>query len=486
MWQGLLLAAASLSLTFLLLEIVARIFMPHHAPILLRDGIYINTLPRVTGFSLTDHSHNGGKRLEEHKPEGEVRIFVLGESSVEGNPFCHRASPPTMLFDFLAESGTFENIKIVNMGRGGSISASTYYHLLLLRRYEPDYIIFYMGTNDEPEMPGEQCMPIRHPRIYRMWRSLVEHSWLLWTVRSLGPGLLPRGNPIRQTEGWDCPGDPFPLWTDILVRVATETGARVIVTSPVKSDVAAIEPGIEPTDDGSLDFSSMRDSYRRLLVCRLSDPCDFSAAFKMYSSDSPTAEWRGDVRPSDDEDVDEDEGADELDVSPIDENIGLLENYAKAWKKSADRFGADFIDFHRSLREASQHRVLAEGFFTDEVHLTLKGYAFLARHWQEHLEARLEGSESDRVTVPTPDVYRRYAKANTVTPAAAGFYLRQGALLTILPTLEFASTDCPQRECREQARVALGWIRQQIGLDADLPPALLPMLTDFDPVDRKP
>ncbi|MDD5628087.1 MAG: SGNH/GDSL hydrolase family protein [Elusimicrobia bacterium] len=441
-----LLSLTSLGLFFSVLEFSARRVVASRGPVLLRDGIYVNTLPLVTGVAppsmrpLLD-----GARLPERKPPGEARIFVFGESSVEGAPLDVNASPPTMLYDRLARAYPNRAIKVINMGMTASICANTYYQLLYARRYEPDVLIFYMGMNDGGgHMPGEQSWPVTRPLFHRFWRGLMERSQLFWCAKVYGPPFLwslRSRSPNRDLTQERGTGDPFPEWADLLVRIAASTGAKVIVTTPVRSAVSEIEPAIHSVAAAPDDSVPMRDDYRRLLACRLTDACDFIALFKEQAT--------GGEDP------------------PLDRHLRKADAKAEAWKSAADRYGAELIDFHSALEDLSPHRVVADRYFADEIHLTPEGYGFLARLWFEHISGSWDGRKPRAPSPPVYDDVKEYYKAAKNNGMAVFMmYLARGWYLTAVPGLEMVAQHCPGGERDGLADVSLGWLRQRAGLPA--------------------
>ncbi len=486
LWRKLLLALASFALFLALLELLARLLLPDFGPVLLRQGAYRNPLPLATGATVsTFEVMPSGETLPIEKGEGEIRVFVLGESSVYGAPLDPRASAPTMLHDLLAEAHPDARVSVVNMGIPGSISANVFYYLVHARRFSPDYVIFYMGMNDEDDMPGEQCMPVRHPRLHRTWRGIVERSRLAWAVRVFGPAMLPsrrgRGG-MPDWSGWDCPEDPFPLWTDILVELSTRMGAEVIVTTPVRSALAKLEPGVMPSFRGPPDPSTMLPSYRRLLSCRLTEGCDFASAFAEYVSSQ--------------EPVLDSETKRKLMAPMFGDRFwfrlpckSLIEMHhwehkakAKAWKASAERHGATFIDFQAALRAVSPHNMIALTWFVDEIHLSLEGLSYLARFWAEAVKAHTKGTAPAEPALPAAaDVTRYWHDSGTNGARELVHYLRKGWYLTTVPGLERAAAACKEKDCSDSdlAKLALGWLRSQVGLDPQLPPELAEKLKHF-------
>ncbi len=205
--------------------------------------MYHHSLPVVNGLKYgVSVRRDGRDRLPRAADEDEVRVFVFGESSVQGSPWTPHESPAAMLRDQLAPRLGDRRLTVVNMGRGSAMTLDTYYYLLAARRYAPDVVIFYQGTNDLFD-GFEGCLPANHPTLHRLWRAAVRHSRLLWGVRVHGPSSLRRAASSTSRNSPSGPArcstpDGFEAWVSILVETAQATGAEVIVTTPI-ADVAA-------------------------------------------------------------------------------------------------------------------------------------------------------------------------------------------------------------------------------------------------------
>ena len=102
-------------------ELSTRLLVAPPAPILLRDGIYVSQLPLVSGRDTVAWLSGGDHPpLSTAKRDGEIRIFVFGESSVQGSPWEYPGSPPTMLYDQLHSRFPGRDLTVVNMGRGAA------------------------------------------------------------------------------------------------------------------------------------------------------------------------------------------------------------------------------------------------------------------------------------------------------------------------------------------------------------------------------
>jgi hypothetical protein len=451
-FRKLLAVLVSLVVTLGGLELVSRMAVPVPAPVLLREGIYLNPLPLVNGRPVDRGAiPREGERLGREATPGEVRVFVFGESSVEGSPWGTVASPPSMLRDLLARALPGRTVTVVNMGRVSAFAMDTYYHLLSIRGFGPDYIIFYTGTNNRFDAEAEMCLPLTHPTVYGTWRFMVENSHLLWTVRALLPDKLERKEPAAQSFK---PGTnrcearlAERAWADILVGTARDTGARVIVTSPVRSGLAVLEGGFFAKRDllPAEYLASLSREYREVLACRLSPGCDYTERFDA----AETPRW----------------------LAPV----------VDAWREAAVANQALFLDFNSLLARTSPGRVLGPPMVVDDVHLSVEGYWLLAELWAR----AIAGDISDKGDPPaglssTGDVVpyeRALGSYERILMERGLVFMKTGMLQYALSFLQPAA----ERFDNRTARLALGWLRAFVGLPHGLPPELSARLHGFDP-----
>ncbi len=459
------LALGSLLFTLLLLELVAAVVTPDPRPVLLRDGVYVNTLPLVTG-----RSHFGMRPPEERPPlpqekrEGEFRILVFGESSVEGQPLHHEASAPTMLYDELKLRFPDRDITVVNMGRTGSIIANVYYYLLISKDFEPDAIIFYFGGNDSSELGGEQCWSIEHPNLHGMWRFVVERSALAKALRIYAPQLLWAGQAGTSGQGRTCEAmEVFPTWADRVVALASEIAPVVIVTTPVLSMVGNLE-----RNGFGLYENLETPIYRELVRCRLDRQCDFYGEMRRILTGVTWYEVvSNSFFPS---------------VIPLLHRVVALR---VEWAAAAKAHGAIMVDFLQALSDVSPGGLpgVKRDQFADEIHLTMQGYLFLARHWAEALRPALGGGTALPVAFPKPSEVMRYSKDLKDKGYSSLFnYIRRGWLLVTLDgftqLLRFPVAGRPST----LAAVFLAWARERVGLAPQQHAGLQKCLETFDPM----
>ena len=476
-------AAVSLLVTFGVLEGLASLYVGRKAPTRLRDGIYLNQLPLITGQ--TPPSFRGarypGAKLPEAKAPGELRVAVVGESSVEGSPFSHHGSPATMLHDLLVESSPEGPVTVINMGRVSSIAANAYYYLLFLERFEPDVIILYMGFNDGPYLGGEQCWAATHAGLHAVWRSAVRHSWLLWAVRAFVPPHLARlsGAPSYSLEATPepCAALAFAAWTDWIVEAAADTGARVIVTTPVHNPLVQIEPGLPEALKGGLDLARLAPGYRALLACRLTPGCDVAG----QAARALEVPYAGGPQPFPEPAVDGFEARDL--VSPRARHRAEHDLVSFAWRRAARAHGARVVDFRAAVEASRAHAPLGLGFFLDEIHLSLEGYHYLASHWREAVLDQL-GLRSPPPRLPSDADLRPFREALTyLSTKVALNFLYRGWLVSPIPMLELATRLCPRGACDEAAPLALAWLRIGLDLAPGLTGAGLDAARAFEPID---
>jgi len=511
--RKLLLALGSFLFTLLVLEIAARVYMPSIGPVRIRGGYYNNPLPLVTdqGGKPIDLKYlPEGERLPADKAEGELRVFVLGESSVEGSPLDVRASMPAMLYDLLAERFPDRQVTVVNMGRSSSVAANAYYYTLYADRYEPDFIVYYMGMNDSNTMGGEQCAPVSTPTLHGLWRFAVGHSWALWLTRTFGVQLLWRkGDRDNWYEGKDCPERSFHLWTEILVEAARSTGATPIVATPVISAATVLEANFDRAESDYL--PPLTPTYRETLACAVDDGCDLSARLLDVLQAAPELDerfwefwdtsWCAWVAGADEDPAARPETARRATLcrgwtrpralTLMDQHEEDVAYRAAAWERAVDRVGGELIPFDEILRQASPHGILAETWFADRQHLLPVGYLYLARLTFARIEHLLTGAPERSVAPPVAADARPYVDQSIQSGVSIAYeQLIRGWYITGLPMLTYAPVVFPPGTCERKgfcddvdyARLAVGWIRQQVGLDPGLEPSLSARLADFRPL----
>ena len=466
--RRLLLALASLVVTFLLLEVAARVAFPHFAPIQLRDGVYLSRLPLVNGRpSGRESEAASGKPLPVEKAPNELRIFTFGESSMVGCPWGYAGAPPTILHDLLRAAFPGRRITVVNMGHTSSFVMDSYYYLLSIAPFQPDFVVFYQGANDRFDLDEEMCAPHNHPQAYAAWRWIVGHSRLFYVVRLLGPEHV---GALRVSEGMErgsperCPWSTFGQWTDLVVETAQATGARVVIASPVRSVLDGIDfdRSREPPDRALAAMSGLR---RDLLACQLTPGCDFIARLDelglktkvsylsnlaCYLVPGCPAKLR--------------RAAQELARSAAE-----ITDRGEYWRATAKSHGIAFVDFRNLFIAQQPHGVMGPPAIVDEVHLTLDGYALLASTWAKAIGEMITGRKDFQPPAADLARYRRDVGPEMAIRLALGIQkIRTRRFFVSTALLQPAAAADPQGPAAQ----LLGWMRMKLGLPSGLPAPL--------------
>ena len=485
LWKKLLLALASFLFALLVLEILARIFVPIPSPIHYRDGIYANVLPMVNGYSQSgDLVGIDGPPLSVEREDGDLRIFVFGESSVAGYPWGIAGSAPAMLYDQLHGLFPERRLQVVNMGRTASFSIDAFYYLLSIERFEPDIVIFYLGYNDFFADGTEQCFATVHSAVYGVWQWAIAHSRLLWTVRARGPAVAGSYSEMTSTvedgDRGDCdPDQAFRRWAGILIETAQSMGSHVLVTTIIENPLSEVE-NVErmreaPTVRERL--QSLDENYRDVLRCSLTDECDLIAEIGAFllskgMTDHPGSRLpeastarNGHVEP---------ERLHQIVAQRSQSPGSTLSVRSQIWRDLSQDLTTDLVDLGAELTSAAHDAYLSGGIFVDDVHLTLAGYWFLARLWTLAI-ARHLGLEDASEMIPQDlagAVEERYFQEleRVGTP-----------YLTILTTFGLAGPGSGQLVMSvqtlleaeilgsETAALLLAWLRLNVGLDDAVP-----------------
>jgi hypothetical protein len=425
-------ALASLCVTALLAEGAARWFAARFAPAPLVDGIFVSQLPHVSIPWESPVPVSSGL-LPRRKAEGEVRVAVFGESSVKGDPLDGESSAPVMTHDALRPQLGADRLTVINAGQGGSTIVNTYYDLLFLKDFDLDVVVFYLGANDLDVVGGEICLPVSAPALHGAWRWLVARSRLLWLARvPWEPWLAPapaQGEVTPEPQDQeDCRASSFPLWADALVELAVRAGAKVIVTTPVRSALAYVDWAPD------VPCAATSPEVRALLACVLSQGCDLSARLP------PAHEAR----------------------RALDADMDAL---SSAWEQAAARHGARVVDLRDELTRRSRGGVLGPDFIVDDVHLSGVGYLLLARLWSAEILHWMRGGERGPVATPSLEEARPYeARCEDPYVAKAAGYMDCGAFLLAARGLVHGARACAGRDCAPDPAPLLEALRRCAGL----------------------
>jgi len=357
------LAAASLVLIAGLLEGAARVATAGLVR-RVRPGLYASVLPLVSSGVPRATEDPGGPPLPAEKDPGEVRVVVLGESSVEGLPWGPRASPAAMLHDLLAPRLADRRLTVLNLGRAAAQSADLFYYAAYAASFDPDVVICFAGVNDVYRASTELCAPLEHPRLHAAWRWLAARSRLLWATRvfaarasAAGPGEGERDDgPLCDAR------EGFAAWADLLIEAGGASGARVIVSSPVESWLADPDGQFAQGSAGHEPLGAVataRGPYRAALERLLAEPPDWQgAAAAMPCVDAWCA------RPG--QGLDPERGP------------AVILERGLTWEQRALARGVTFVDTAAALAGLTPGGRLGPPVIVDRCHLSIEGYLALA------------------------------------------------------------------------------------------------------------
>lgn len=348
--------------------------------------------------------------FEAKKPAGEFRIFCIGASTVQGEPFDVETSFPTWLEIELAAADPSHAWKVVNCG---GVSYATYRLVPILQevlRYEPDLVIFYEGQNeflesrtfDHIRSRGEVVNAAVDMAAHLRTFTLAREGYLrLQGISSSDP---PRRRPILPTEVealLDYRGGleeyhrdeawrsgviaHFRFNLQRIVQLTREAGVRLILMNPVAN--LSDSPPFKSEHGAGLSAAQLeewdalceaareqlhgerRDVQRaiRLLeqACEL-DPlhagCFYNLA-KCYEAAGQFEQAKAAYIE-----------AKELDVCPL----RILEPMNDAVLEVAELSETPLVDARRLFEERSEHGIVGGRWLVDHVHPGVEGHQLLA------------------------------------------------------------------------------------------------------------
>jgi len=139
-----------------------------------REGEVYRTLQRATRHSFND------QQFAAHKPDGALRVFVIGGSSAYGFPWDARSSFSRFLRDALRATWPDRLIEVINSAAMsyGSHRLRILTHELLT--YEPDLLVVYGGHNEYVEQRFYEELLDRDDELDVLRKTL--HRWRLYSL----------------------------------------------------------------------------------------------------------------------------------------------------------------------------------------------------------------------------------------------------------------------------------------------------------------
>ncbi|MEW6746881.1 MAG: GDSL-type esterase/lipase family protein [Planctomycetota bacterium] len=154
------------------------------------------TVRRTIGNQLPSFATEDPCAFAPQKEPGVFRVFVVGESSVQGFPFFPWSSVPAIMQARLAHLCPGRKVQVINAGKAGYTIEQASEVVAEALRYEPDLILVYSGHNEfmiSHRLEIEQDMA--------SWQRLLKALGRTRVVRALqrATGLEPRerfGHPV--------------------------------------------------------------------------------------------------------------------------------------------------------------------------------------------------------------------------------------------------------------------------------------------------
>jgi lysophospholipase L1-like esterase len=342
------------------------------------------------------------------KPANEFRIFCLGESTVQGNPFTIETAFTTWLEIALAAADPSRRWEVVNCG---GISYASYRLVPVLEevlRYEPDLVMLCVGHNEFLEDRAYESIARRG----RVLNAALERAARLRTFALVREGFLRvRGRPEAAESRPVLPTEVDALldyrggleeyhrdeaWHEgviahyrynvrRMVEMARAAGVEMILMNPVsnycdsppfksehRADLskeelaewdAIVEEGHRHLRRGNYDLVRAIELFER--ATRL-DPLHAGGFYnlaKAYQAAGRIDEAREAYRKAKD-----------LDVCPL----RILQPMNDAVFEIARETGTPLLDVHELFEERSEDKIVGGDWLVDHVHPSIEGHQLLA------------------------------------------------------------------------------------------------------------
>jgi lysophospholipase L1-like esterase len=333
------------------------------------------------------------------KPPNGFRVFVLGESSVEGTPYGARWAFSAILERRLAAALPSRTVEVVNAGVTGIGSEHIRRIAEELAHYAPDLMILYAGHNDwilaEPPPPSPFLDAMTQLRLYHL------AIWTTKRIRPEKPGTLQDAltdlfQPLRpaavRAAGLETLSRAdadrilarFLRNTASIVQIAHRAGATAMLAT-VGQDLHDWPPtasrhrdALSPTARAAWDAAVARGDAARTEGRCADALADYDRALRLDAHPASLHFARAACL--------EREGrlaearrayqrASDLDAVPMGTPSVLNHRLADVAREN----GAVFVDVERSLAAASFPFAMGADSFCDYVHPNLRGHALIAR-----------------------------------------------------------------------------------------------------------
>ena len=358
------------------------------------------------------------EHLSRWKPEGEIRIFTFGESTMQGAHYAPVSTPARWLRVYLKEFLPDQKVRVVDFSRLGCGSDFILRAFKSTLIYKPDVAFFYMGHN--VFLPGGRKDRVISERA-RLGRRIdflsrrsyfisTVHRWVIQimmrrsrnkTAGSFGyevvetppvgtksEDMIPRGGPAY----WENV-DFFKANVHQILVAAKERGARALFFKPVSNlkDFAPshsfhreglapealsrwdelYQAGVEKQTRGDLNAALELDEQAYAI-----DPNYADLSFRLGQLHFKTGDL-GKAREFFEEARDRD--------VPV---VRATKDILAALEELKEREGLELIDIEKILVSEAPGGILGEPIIEDNVHLSVKGHSLMGWTMAEEIANR--------------------------------------------------------------------------------------------------
>jgi tetratricopeptide (TPR) repeat protein/nitrate reductase NapE component len=325
------------------------------------------------------------------KPANTVRIFLIGESAAKGYPQPRNLAMSSflarMLEDLTTNSG--KAIEVINLGTTAVASFPLVAMTEEAARYEPDYIIFYVGNNEffgaygTASINSAGTLPTWALPAMRFMRGLAVVQALDGALSALGTG-APEENRTLMEEMIGqvsiAPDSPLRATAASHLRAHLEAmirEAKAAGATPIVCTTASNESGLAPLGDGA----DARARFERAQALFAAGDVSGAREAFLEARDLDTMPWRP-TRATE-----------------------------QAIRDAAASGGALLCDIAAEFRARDTSGAVGWEFLDDHVHLTVRGQAEAARLMVEAIASAGGALGLDRASLANLPVWDTYARA---------------------------------------------------------------------------
>jgi lysophospholipase L1-like esterase len=229
-----------------------------------------------------------GKSFSVAKPEGVIRIAILGGSAVFDQNVSDDRDWPHLIESDLRARG-FANVEVLNAGIPGHASFDAFGKLCAhVWMFEPDYVLLYNAWNDikyfrdlSPQRPlflwMQEYQTLIDPRLnYQSGLdSLLSFSELYarlrlqyyeWKLNAGSEGVIPKGSYDNEYSDW------APKQYKLNVQMFVDAGRNIYATPILLTQATLVSPSNTPEERKRIAYQSQKLTHEA--VCKAFQDCN--------------------------------------------------------------------------------------------------------------------------------------------------------------------------------------------------------------------